>query len=569
MALRRRKRHCEQGLWIATNELESAPRSRFYDALNRLLAEGDFDRVVEDACAPHYQPEHTPGRPSIPPGVFFRMLLVGYFEGIESERGICWRCSDSLSLRSFLGLSLTDRTPDHSSLSRIRWRLPASVFAGVFDLVLKIVADNGLLSGRVVGIDSTYLRADASMKAIVRRDTEEGYFEYVERLAAHDAGREVNAEEVRAFDRKRKKRTSNREWRSATDPDARITRIKDGRTRLAYKAEHVVDLETGALLGARIVPADAADTLTLVASVADANERLARSKGIALDGVAVEREAEPASLTAVEASRAVVTIVAEDEDASVDAADAVAASVISEVVDEAIGSNCDAVADAAARETVTSESAPSEAQHAERDPACGAPALQRAVTSLRIVADKGYHKSISIRELKEAGFRTVIPERAIRGKRSWADKGGRLTALAVYQNKWRTQRAAGKRWLRKRGELVERSFATTCDTGAARRTRLRGLANVQKRYSITTAAANLGIVMRARLGHGTPRGLHDRDRGDPSPRSATVGPTNRPTGRLQPLTIRRRINARLTPRVPPRQQHHPTDPARAHSSTGC
>jgi len=191
------------------------------------------------------------------------MLLIGYFEGIESERGICWRCSDSLSLRAFLGLSLTDRVPDHSSLSRIRHRLPESVFATVFDLVLGIVAKHGLLKGQVAGIDSSVLRADASMKAIVRRDGGEDYQAFITRLASEDAGREVSLEEARAFDRKRQKRTSNQEWVSSTDADARITRLKDGRTRLAYKVEHVLDLQTEVLLSARILPGDAGDTRTL------------------------------------------------------------------------------------------------------------------------------------------------------------------------------------------------------------------------------------------------------------------------------------------------------------------
>ena len=543
MALRRRARQRQQSLWIASDDLEAAPRNRFYEALDRLLAEGDFDRVSEDVCAPYYQSEHTPGRPSIPPGVYFRMLLVGYFEGIESERGICWRCADSLSLRAFLGLSLSERVPDHSSLSRIRSRLPVSVFTTVFELVLDIVAKHGLLSGRVMGIDSTFMRADASMKAIVRRDSGEGYREFITRLASEDAGRAVSAEEARAFDRTRVKRTSNREWVSSTDADARIARLKDGRTRLAYKTEHVLDLETQALLSARILPADAGDSETLVSGVAAANAQLAR----------IQANANPDAITA--ASPAGSEIVA----------------------DAAAGSERDPVA---APDTTSTLASPATPEADEDDPPpdapgggttprapagasstlendADAPALESAVNDQRVVADKGYHKARCIRELKEAGYRTVIPERAQRGKRRWRDKGGRATALAVYQNAWRTQRALGKRWLRKRGEVVERSFAHTLDTGGSRRTRLRGLANVQKRYSITAAAANLGLVLRTLLGYGTPRGLHDRVRCDEAAFDRPTNPNHHPTRPYRPLAILHALHQRLLSLAPAwPQQHH-------------
>ncbi len=196
------------------------------------------------------------------------MLFIGYFEGIESERGIAWRCSDSLSLRAFLGLLPQESVPDHSSLSRTRSRLAASVYDEVFQAVLRIVADKGLLRGKVAGIDSTYLRADASMKAIVRKDTGDSYQDYLKKLSVEQGIERPTAEDCRRVDRKRKgKRTSNRDWQSKTDADARITKLKDGRTRLGYKAEHVVDMESGAVLAAEIPAADQGDTATMVASL--------------------------------------------------------------------------------------------------------------------------------------------------------------------------------------------------------------------------------------------------------------------------------------------------------------
>lgn len=250
------------------------PGHRFYEKLNEMLDVAGFDAAAEELCEPFYDPDRSKGRQSVPPGVYFRMLLIGYFEGIESERGICWRCEDSLSLRDFLGLNLTDRVPDHSTLSRTRHRLGKEVFDGVFRLVLSIVEEHGLLKGRVVGVDSTYLRADASMKSIVRRDTGEAYGEYLKKLAEESGIEEPTAEDARRMDRRRKKKTSNKEWASPTDPDARVTRLKDGRTRLGHKAEHVVDLETGAILSADIHPADASDTATMRDSLESARENI-------------------------------------------------------------------------------------------------------------------------------------------------------------------------------------------------------------------------------------------------------------------------------------------------------
>jgi transposase len=202
---------------------ERGPSHTFYDRLNKELDEAGFDKKVEALCERFFETEETRGRPSVQPGMYFRMLMVGYFEGIESERGIEWRCTDSLSLRRFIGVPDGKRVPDHSTLSRMRQRLDDSVFSDVFDIVLGLVNSHGLLKGVTLGADSTQLRADASMKAIVRNDTGESYQEYTKRLAAAEGAEKPSADDARRHDRKRKgKKTSNTEWESKTDEDARI-----------------------------------------------------------------------------------------------------------------------------------------------------------------------------------------------------------------------------------------------------------------------------------------------------------------------------------------------------------
>jgi transposase len=273
MALGRRKDE-RQEMWVATTDLPKSEGHVFYRKLNRVLAEAEFDSWVEDVCRPHYA--DAVGRPSIPPGVYFRMLLVGYFEDLDSQRGIAWRCSDSLSLREFLGVPLTQGTPDHSSLTRVRDRLPIEVHAAVFQWAIGVAAEKGLLKGKTVAVDSTTLEANAAMKTIVRRDTGEDWKEYLRRLLAEREGVEnPTDEDLRRFDQKRKdKRVSNEEWMSKTDADSRITKMKDGRTHLAYKAEHVIDIETELVLAATVYHADAADTDTLVDSVMEAQLNL-------------------------------------------------------------------------------------------------------------------------------------------------------------------------------------------------------------------------------------------------------------------------------------------------------
>jgi hypothetical protein len=352
------------------------------------------------------------------------MLLVGYFEGIESERGIEWRCSDSLSLREFIGLLPSERVPDHSTLSKTRKRFGSEVFEGVFQLVLKVVEKKGLLRGRVLGIDSTYLRADASMKNIVRRETGEQYAEYLKRLAKEEGIEEPTAEDAQRLDRNREgKRTSNDEWQSSTDGDARIARLKDGRTRLAYKAEHVVDMETGAVIQAELHMADEHDTKTMKANLDRARDQI--------------------------------------EDARKDDDDPPPPSAV----------------------------APADAEPAK-------PVIE-------VVADKGYHKIALLLELQRAGSRTYIPERK-QAVHRWG-KEGHYNREAFIANRRRVRRSKGKAHLRLRGEYLERTFAHALDTGGMRRVRLRGRENARKRYLIQVAALNLGLILRAAFGAGTPK----------------------------------------------------------------
>ena len=276
MALGKRQEE-QQEMWVATTSLPKSEGHVFYRKLNEVLAEAKFDRTVERMCQPYYHTHR--GRPSIPPGVYFRMLLVGYFEGIGSQRGIAWRCGDSLSLRQFLGIPLTEEAPDHSSLTRVRDRLPLEVHTAVFQWVLKLVAEKGLLRGKTVAVDATTLEANAAMKSIVRQDSGEDWNEYLRRLLQEEQGVEnPTDEEIRRFDKQRKdKKVSNAEWQSPTDPDSRIAKMKDGRTHLAYKAEHVVDLKTEVVLAASIRHADEADTDTMVDSVMEAQLNLSEA----------------------------------------------------------------------------------------------------------------------------------------------------------------------------------------------------------------------------------------------------------------------------------------------------
>jgi transposase len=406
MALGKRKTE-QQGLWVATTDLPKSPGHPFYLKLNQLLAEAEFDPWIENLCQPYYAAGM--GRPSVPPGVYFRMILMGYFEGIASQRGIAWRCGDSRSLAEFLGVPQDKTTPDHSSLSRTQQRLPLEIHERVFTFVLKIAADKKLLAGKTVAVDSTTLEANAAMKAIVRKDTGADWQEYLQHLAEEAGIENPTAEDLRRFDKKRQdKKVSNDDWESPTDADSRIAKMKDGTTHLAYKAEHVVDLETDLVLSATITPANHGDAETLCDSMAQAQLNMQ------------------------------------------------AAGSVAEIKEG--------------------------------------------------VADKGYHKASTLEQASAFGWRTYIPEPKRRHRSCWTDKPAEQQ-VAVYANRRRVRGQRSKKLQRLRSEHVERSFAHVCETGGGRRTWLRGLKKVKKRYLIQVAARNLGLILRKLFKIGTPRSL--------------------------------------------------------------
>jgi transposase len=265
-------------LFIPTAKVATGPGHPFYTKLNTVLAEAAFDEFVEKLCAPYYK---EGGRPSIPPGIYFRMLFVGYFEGLDSQRGIAWRCADSLGLRSFLGIGLTEETPVHASMTIIRQRLPEPVFDQVFVFVLSLLEKKGLLRGKAVAIDATTLEANAAMKSIVRKDTGADWKEYLRGLAKAEGIENPTEEDLRRLDRGRPdKKVSNQQWESPTDPDSRIAKMKDGRTHLAYKAEHAVDLASEAIVATTVTFADKSDPQSgpVTLSLAEANLVLAGSE---------------------------------------------------------------------------------------------------------------------------------------------------------------------------------------------------------------------------------------------------------------------------------------------------
>jgi transposase len=407
MALGKRRQQREQELFIPTTAMPRSPGHPFYQRLNRLLAKAGFDEHVEELCQPHYA--DVRGRPSIPPGVYFRMLLVGYFEGIDSQRGIAWRCADSRSLQEFLGLGPTDRSPEHSSLTRVRQRLPLEVHQEVFGFVVAIAKQMGLLKGKTLAVDTTTLEANAAMKSIVRRDSGDGWNDYVRGLAEKAGIENPSDDDLRRFDRgRRDKKVSNRDWESPTDPDARIGKMKDGRTKLGYKAQHAIDLDTDFVVAATIHHADESDA------------ELLKNAVVEVGGV-------------------------------------LASAGHDEMYEE-------------------------------------------------VVADKGYHKAGTLAWLEERRLRSYIPERRSGRKRRWRDKPAPWEH-AFRANRRRSVGPRAKDLHRRRSERVERSFAHVCRTGAARRTWLRGIEDITKRYVIHVAGRNLGTMMRAIFGVGTPRGL--------------------------------------------------------------
>lgn len=272
MALGRRE-PIQSEIWVAAKDLPRSAGHVFYSKLNRLLADADFDRRVEELCCPYYADDQ--GRPSIAPGVYFRMLFVGFFEGLGSQRAIAWKCSDSLSVREFLGVPISGDSPDHSSMTRIRQRLPLEVHVQGFQMVLEIAREQGILRGKTLAVDSTMLEANAAMKSMVHRVSEKNWRNYLKQLAREAGIKDPSDEDLRRLDRNRKgKKVSNEEWKSPTDPDSRIARMKDGTTRFAYKAEHAVDVDSGLVVAAEIVHANDPDTDTILVSATAARENL-------------------------------------------------------------------------------------------------------------------------------------------------------------------------------------------------------------------------------------------------------------------------------------------------------
>ena len=268
----RKSRERQESLWYGT-ELPAAPGHPFYTRLNEALDKANFDRHCEESCAGFYHAKL--GRPSLAPGLYFRIMMIGFFEGLDSERGIAWRLADSLTLRQFLSIGLDENTPDHVTISRTRRLIDGETHQRIFNWVLERLAQSGLIKGKTIGVDSTTLEANAAMKSIVRRDTGESYDEYLKRLAEAEGVNAKDAAALRRMDRKRKKKTSNEDWESPSDGDAEITKLKDGRTALAYKAENAVDMETGAIVAVTTHGGAAADTATVEGTVIEAGAAVA------------------------------------------------------------------------------------------------------------------------------------------------------------------------------------------------------------------------------------------------------------------------------------------------------
>ena len=397
-----------QGDLIVTwEEMPHSPGHVFYDRLQEVLIAGGFDVFVETACRPYYAPKM--GAPSLPPGRYFRMHMVGYFEGIASERGIAWRCSDSISLRDFLRLENREKVPDHSWLSKTRGRLPHEVHETVFSWVLKLLAEQGLVKGKRIGVDASTMEANAALRTIVRREDGRSYREMLTQMAQESGVETPSADDLVRIDRSRKgKKLSNTEWISKTDPEAKIAKLKDGRTRLAYKPEHAVDLDTGVIVAAALHPADEGDTTTIAQTRSAAEKNLAQINA-----------------------------------------------------------------------------APTPAKPSE------------------LVTDKGYYSRAVLKDLDGGVWKTRIAEPKQPGFSRW--RGDDRARAAVYANRTRLGSRIGKQAMRRRAEIVERSFAHNLDRGGMRRTWLRGRENVHKRYLVHVAGHNLGILMRLLIGAGTPK----------------------------------------------------------------
>jgi transposase len=284
---RKKDREKQQDLWVAASEMVTTAGHVFYERVNVVLNAEKFDERVEALCRKYYK--SSSGRPSMTPGTYFRMQLLGYFEGIDSERGIAWRAADSLSFRKFLGFDLSEQTPDHTTVSRTRRLYSVETHGAVMKWVLNILRKQGLAEGQSVCIDATTLQANAAMKSLVRRDTGQSYNDYLRQLAQAEGIEKPTKEQLLRLDRKRKKKTSNDDWTNPNDPAARVTKMKDGRTKLAYKAEHAVDLGSGAVLAVTVQPADRGDTKSYGNTLDAAQKEARKSHPMGMEEVVMDK----------------------------------------------------------------------------------------------------------------------------------------------------------------------------------------------------------------------------------------------------------------------------------------
>jgi transposase len=272
--------------WVANQQLPKSPKSTFYSKLDETLESFGFATKVRQLCAPAYKQTGT-GRPGIDPVVYLKMIMVGFFEDLPSERAIAARCADSMSIRAFLNYELDEKTPDHSSFTVIRQRLGLDVYERIFNLTLQALREHGLLRGKNLGIDSSVIEANASLRALVHRNTEEQYWDYVKRLAAESGIDPDDAVAVRKFDCHRPGKGSNQEWMNPNDPDAKIGRTKDGATDMIYKPEAVVDLDTGAIVQAQVHLGDQTDHKEMATRVLEAQQNINQAAGEKLDTLTV------------------------------------------------------------------------------------------------------------------------------------------------------------------------------------------------------------------------------------------------------------------------------------------
>ena len=275
---RREKRAAQGELFVMGSDLPEATPDAFYRRVNRTLDSMNFARQVWEICQSAYADTSRGGRPGIDPVVYLKMLMVGFFEDLPSERAIASRCADSFSIRGFLGYELTESTPNHSSLSVIRERLSVDQLRALHVVLLKALYDHGLLKGKKLGIDSSIIEANASLRALQHRNTEENYWEYVKNLAREAGIDPEDIKAVRRFDKKRKgRKTSNAEWVNPYDPEAKVGRTKDGAADMVYKPEHVTDLESGAIVRVEVRSGDAGDTEGMSERVMDAVQLVAQA----------------------------------------------------------------------------------------------------------------------------------------------------------------------------------------------------------------------------------------------------------------------------------------------------